>query len=244
MPAPENSFASPSFSNRRTFLKCSAALTAGVSALSGALSLPQFVHASDSNINVLGPRQGYSPQVGTFVSLLTWMREANGIISATKNLTTADLDYLIDPNANTIGALMLHLAATETYYQLNTFEGMKWGSWSDSIKKKWDPAMNLGDEGRKTIKGHDRDYYLKILQETREKTLTDFSARRRLVYGCRQRLALGSNQQLLQVVPRLRARSASRRASRILEKTCARRQTGRRVTSTFHETHNRDLTAN
>lgn len=177
MPAPENSFASPSFSNRRTFLKCSAALTAGVSALSGALSLPQFVHASDSNINVLGPRQGYSPQVGTFVSLLTWMREANGIISATKNLTTADLDYLIDPNANTIGALMLHLAATETYYQLNTFEGMKWGSWSDSIKKKWDPAMNLGDEGRKTIKGHDRDYYLKILQETREKTLTEFSKR-------------------------------------------------------------------
>ena len=177
MPAPENSFASPSFSNRRTFLKCSAALTAGVSTLSGALSLPQFVHASDSNINVLGPRQGYSPQVGTFVSLLTWMREANGIISATKNLTTAELDYLIDPNANTIGALMLHLAATETYYQLNTFEGTKWGSWSDSIKKKWDPAMNLGDEGRETIKGHDRDYYLKILQETREKTLSEFGKR-------------------------------------------------------------------
>jgi hypothetical protein len=33
---------------------------------------------------------------------------------------------------------MLHLAATETYYQLNTFDGLKWGSWSDEIKKKWD----------------------------------------------------------------------------------------------------------
>jgi hypothetical protein len=43
------------------------------------------------------------------------MREANGVITATKNLTMADLDQLIDPNANTIGALMLHLAATETY---------------------------------------------------------------------------------------------------------------------------------
>ena len=31
------------------------------------------------------------------------MREANGVISATKNLTMADLDHLIDPNANTIG---------------------------------------------------------------------------------------------------------------------------------------------
>jgi Protein of unknown function (DUF664) len=175
MAAHKNLLASPCFSNRRSFLQGSAALTAGLSTLFGALSLPQAVHASDSNLNVLGPRPGYSPQVGTFVSLLTWMREANGAISATKNLTTADLDYLIDPNANTIGALMLHLAATETYYQLNTFEGRKWDSWPDSVKKQWDPAMNLGDAGRKTIKGHDRDYYLNILQETRAKTLAEFS---------------------------------------------------------------------
>jgi hypothetical protein len=175
MAAHKNPFASSSFSNRRSFLQGSAALTAGFSTLFGSLSLPQAVHAGDSNLNVLGPRPGYSPQVGTFVSLLTWMREANGVISATKNLTTVDLDHLIDPNANTIGALMLHLAATETYYQLNTFEGRKWDTWPDSVKKQWDPAMNLGDAGRKTIKGHDRDHYLNILQETRAKTLAEFS---------------------------------------------------------------------
>ena len=44
------------------------------------------------------------------------------------------------PKANTIGALMLHLAATETYYQLNTFEGKKWDTWPDSVKQKWDAA--------------------------------------------------------------------------------------------------------
>ena len=177
MPAYKNPLTSPCFSNRRSFLQGSAALTAGLSTLFGALSLPQAVHGSDSNPNVLGPRPGYSPQLGTFVSLLTWMREANGVISATKKLTTADLDFLIDPNANTIGALMLHLAATETYYQLNTFEGRKWDSWPDSVKKQWDPAMNLGDAGRKTIKGHDLDYYLNVLQETRAKTLAEFSKR-------------------------------------------------------------------
>jgi hypothetical protein len=59
--------------------------------------------------------------------MLTWMREANGILSATKDLKPADLDYLFDANANTIGALMLHLAAAETYYQVNTFDAMKWG---------------------------------------------------------------------------------------------------------------------
>jgi Protein of unknown function (DUF664) len=72
---------------------------------------------------------------------------------------------------------MLHLAATETYYQLNTFEGKKWDSWSDSVKQQWDAAMNLGDTGRKAIKGHDRDYYLNILQQTRAKSLAEFRKR-------------------------------------------------------------------
>src|SRR5215831_5088396 len=170
-------FADECFSNRRSFLTGAAAFTAGFPALLGALSLPITAHASDSNLNVIGPKSGYAPQVGTFVSMLTWMREANGVISATKKLTTADLDYLIDPNANTIGALMLHLAATETYYQLNTFEGKKWNTWPDSVKQKWDAAMNLGDAGRKAIKGHDRDYYLNILRETRAKTLAEFRKR-------------------------------------------------------------------
>jgi uncharacterized damage-inducible protein DinB len=173
----QDSLANECFSNRRSFLKGSAALTAGFSALSRALLLPETAQASDSNLNILGPKPGYGPEVGTFVSMFTWMREANGVISATKGLTKADLDYLIDPNANTIGALMLHLAATETYYQLNTFEGKKWDTWPDSLKQQWDPAMNLGDAGRKTIKGHDRDYYLNIFQETRAKSLAEFSKR-------------------------------------------------------------------
>ena len=94
-----------------------------------------------------------------------------------QGLTTADLDYLMDRNANTIGGLMLHLAATETYDQLNTFENKKWDTWPDSVKQQWDAAMNLGDAGRKTIKGHDRDYYLNILRETRAKSLAEFGKR-------------------------------------------------------------------
>jgi len=163
--------------SRRAFLQGSVAMTTGCSVLLGGLALPKSVQADDSNLNILGPRTGFGPQLGAFVSALTWMREANGVIRATKDLTKADLDYLVDPNANTIGALMLHLAATETYYQLNTFEGKKWDTWPDSVKQQWDAAMNLGDAGRKTIKGHERDYYLNILQETREKTLAEFRKR-------------------------------------------------------------------
>lgn len=158
---------------RRSFLSRAAALAAGVTAVgAGVVSASP---AGDSPLNVLGPRSGYSPQTGLFVSMLTWMREANGVISATMGLSMADLDHLFDPKANTIGALMLHLAATETYYQLNTFGGQPWGTWPDSVKQQWDAAMELGDAGRKTIKGHDRDYYLKILAETRAKTLSEFA---------------------------------------------------------------------
>lgn len=133
--------------------------------------------ADPEGANILGPRPGYSPQVGSFVSMLTWMREMNGVLRATEGLSQQDLDYLFDPNANSIGALMLHLAATETYYHMNTFDGLKWGTWPDAIKQKWDAAMTLGDAGRKTIKGHDREYYVGILHEVREKSLAEFRKR-------------------------------------------------------------------
>jgi uncharacterized damage-inducible protein DinB len=164
-----------SVSGRRSFLGGTAALFAA--GLSGILPAPSVAAADAPGLNILGPRPGYSPQVGTFVSMLAWLREANGVLSATKGLTQADLDVLFDANANTIGALMLHLAATEVYYGMNTFDGMKWGTWSDAIKQKWDAAMNLGDAGRKTIKGRERDYYVEILNEVRGKTLAEFKKR-------------------------------------------------------------------
>jgi Protein of unknown function (DUF664) len=160
------------FLARRSFL--SGAATTIAAGVCGALPISLSAEKDTEGLNVLGPKPGYSPMVGAFVSQLTWMREANGVLSATKGLTQEDLDALFDKNANSIGALMLHLAATETYYGLHTFDGMKWDSWSDEIKKKWNPAMDLGDAGRATIKGHDRDYYVNILHEVREKTLAQF----------------------------------------------------------------------
>ena len=131
--------------------------------------------ASDADINILGPKPGYTPQIGTMVSMLTWMQRA--VVEPVKGMSVEDLDHLFDARANSIGALLLHLAATETYYQLNTFQGMKWDSWPETVKQKWDAAMNLGDAGRKTIKGNDLQYYLDALQQTREKTLAEFRKR-------------------------------------------------------------------
>jgi hypothetical protein len=68
--------------------------------------------------------------------------------------------------------LTLHLGATEKYYQINTFEGRQ--EYNDEENKIWGAAMHLGDEGRKSIKGHEVKYYLDMITEVREKTLEEF----------------------------------------------------------------------
>ena len=57
------------------------------------------------------PLVDYPPQIGTLVSEMTWMRTK--VVRTVKGLTTDQLDYLLDDKANRIGALLLHLAATE-----------------------------------------------------------------------------------------------------------------------------------
>ena len=161
---------------RRKFIKTTAALT---TAFTGVSLFPQHVFSMDTtpadNINIIGPKAGFSPHIGTLVSMMNWMRTT--ILRPVQNMTMEQLDYLHDAKSNTIGAMLLHLAATEKYYQLNTFDNMKWGSWNESIKKQWDVPMNLGEESRKQIKGKKLDYYLTILNEVREKSIAEFKKR-------------------------------------------------------------------
>jgi len=131
--------------------------------------------ATDIGISILGPKPGYTPQVGTLVSMLTWMQPS--VTGPVKGLTQAQLDYLFDANANSIGALLLHLAATERFYQLHTFEGMKWGEFPKAEQERWGAAMDLGDAGRKTIKGHELKLYSDAMTEVRERSLAEFKKR-------------------------------------------------------------------
>lgn len=135
---------------------------------------PPFDRAT---IDMLGPRSGYSPQIGTLVSMLTWMQPA--LIGPTRGLTQPQLDFLLDKNANSIGALMLHLAATEVLYQRMTFNGETFdeAKLPPDYDAKWGAAMLLGDRGRSAIKGHPISYYQDTLREVREKTLAEFAKR-------------------------------------------------------------------
>lgn len=160
---------------RRTFLNSSVAFAASMPLLAQSLAAQSPALTDKSTINLIGPKPGYTPQIGTLVSMLTWVQR--GVIGPTQKLTQADLDHLLDKDANSIGALLLHLAATETYYQRHTFNGEPWGKWPADISAKWDAAMDLGDAGRKTIKGHDLAFYTDALHEVREKSLAEFRKR-------------------------------------------------------------------
>jgi uncharacterized damage-inducible protein DinB len=165
-------FPSECFHGRRNFLKASVALATG---FSGLALLPESAAAQDDHDWIVGPKPGFTPEIGTLTSMLAFTRKQ--VFANVKGMSQQDLDFLLDAKANTIGALLLHLAATETYYGMNTFGGMKWDSWSEDIKKKWDIPMNLGEPARKAIKGNSLDYYLNILHETREKNLAEFRKR-------------------------------------------------------------------
>jgi hypothetical protein len=158
--------------NRRNFLRIGAAVAAGLSSISLS-SPPAFAQEDDSWL--IGPKKGFTPEIGTLVSMMAFTRMQ--VLHNVKGLSQVDLDFLLDGKANTIGALLLHLAATETYYGLNSFDGIKWGSWPEDMKKKWEVPMNLDEPARKAIKGNSLDYYLNALHESREKNLAEFKKR-------------------------------------------------------------------
>lgn len=159
--------------NRRKFLKTSAAVAGG---LTGLVGLPQcgWSHnAAADGIHIIGPKAGFSPQVGTLVSMLDWMRMV--VVNTVQGLRPEELDYLHDAKANRIGAMLLHLAALEVFYQVTTFTTRR--ELNAAEKKQWQVALDLGEAGRKEIKGHDLKYYLDTLQQGRDYTLAEFRQR-------------------------------------------------------------------
>lgn len=161
--------------NRRSFIKSTSAIAAG------ALLLPFSGNSKPSNISqssdlyLIGPKEGYSPRIGTLLSTMTMMRA--WIVRQVENLTQEQLDFQLDEKSNSIGAMLYHLAATEKYYQLNTFNNITWGEWDAKIAEEWDVPMGLGENGREKIKGNEIDFYLSKLETVRKVTEEEFAKR-------------------------------------------------------------------
>jgi uncharacterized damage-inducible protein DinB len=157
--------------NRRGFLLRSAAVAVGATALARFAQLPEPAVAQNPHVWLVGPQPGFTTEVGTLVSMLAFTRMQ--VLNSVKGMSTADLDWLIDGKANTIGALLNHLAATDAFYHANVFGGFSFEKMPDTVAQKWGVAMELGEPARKAIKGNTLDYYLNLLHETRESTLAE-----------------------------------------------------------------------
>ena len=160
--------------DRRQFMN-----TLGFSALAiGAFTVPSLGYSrqpdvADRNINHIGPMEGYSPQIGTLVSMLEWISDS--VVRVTRKLSVEQLDHLHDKDSNSIGSLMMHVAATEVIYQDITFNSLE--DFSPENKKKWGVAMELGPEAQTKIKGNNVKYYVDAMNEARAKSLAEFKKR-------------------------------------------------------------------
>jgi uncharacterized damage-inducible protein DinB len=118
------------------------------------------------------PQEGFSPHIGVLVSMLNNL--SSRVETQVSMLHQKEIDFLLDDKANTIGALVMHLAASEKLFQLRTFENR---GFTEEEKNKWQVAFDLGDEARKEFIGHDIEYYLEIYRQVRQKTIQELQKR-------------------------------------------------------------------
>lgn len=124
-----------------------------------------------SQLLLIKPKPGFTPRIGELVSMMNYARFTT--LQGVQGLSTAQLDYRLDWSANSIGSLLLHLAAVETWYQVYTFEHREMRT---EEEEPWRAAFDLGEAGR-TIQGQPLACYLGILEDVRERTLAEFARR-------------------------------------------------------------------
>lgn len=113
----------------------------------------------------IDPPKGYSHDIGNMISMLDNLKER--VEQNVKDLDQDGTDFLMDKNANSAGAIIYHLAATEAYYQIYTLEERQFNS---EEKAKWEVALNLGENAREEFKGKPISFYLKIYDNVRKQT--------------------------------------------------------------------------
>lgn len=81
----------------RRLIKSATGVATGFTSLS---LFPQMSWAKlpEDGIHIIGPKKGFSPQIGTLVSMMNWMR--NTVLYSVANMKTEDLDYLHDARSN------------------------------------------------------------------------------------------------------------------------------------------------
>lgn len=107
----------------------------------------------------------YTMQIGHLVSMMDATRWTT--VHLVRNLSMEELDYIHDEQSNSIGALLAHIAAIEFQQQVWSFENR---DLTEDERRKWGPALQLGEAGRALIHGYPIEAYIDILQTLRNTT--------------------------------------------------------------------------
>jgi len=116
--------------------------------------------------DIIASKKGYSPQIGATISMLEDLK--NRVTRSVVHLNQKETDFLLDEQANRIGALILHLAATERYYQVYTFENRGFNS---EEARKWEAALSLGKVAQEKFTNKPITYYINLWDNVRKETL-------------------------------------------------------------------------
>ncbi len=127
---------------------------------------------SGSGLLLIGDLPGFTPQIARLVSMMNYARHTT--LSEVAGLGMEQLDSLHDRHSNSIGALLLHIAAVEAWYQAATFAGRDLDS---EEMREWGAALDLGERGRREIRGNGLDYYVARLRQVRAGTLAELGRR-------------------------------------------------------------------
>lgn len=110
-------------------------------------------------------KEGFDGKIGELVAMLDYSRAV--LLEDIKNLSQDDLDFIAYDGANSIGALLMHIASVDFVYQVISHENR---DLNEEELLKWKTALLLGPEANREIRNQPLEYYLNTLQETREKT--------------------------------------------------------------------------
>jgi uncharacterized damage-inducible protein DinB len=115
---------------------------------------------------------GFTPQIGRLGSMMNYARWTT--LQSVEGLTTAELDHLYDEQSNSIGALLRHIAAVEVAYQARSLWRREL---SPAELSEWEAALDLGERGRREIRGFALQDHMEILNRVRSNTLRELAKR-------------------------------------------------------------------
>lgn len=118
------------------------------------------------------PAEGYTPRIGLMVAMLEDLKVR--ITEQVVELNQTETDFLFDEKANSIGSLVMHLVATEAYYQVESLEDRQW---TEDESAFWMIGAGLNEESKKQLQGKPIQYYLDLWEGVRQKTLTSLKTK-------------------------------------------------------------------